>query len=388
AAPLRRKGSVVMAAKDRSTAILDVRPMLRGSEKAVVEAVLGRRPGVEQVEANPVAQTATVVYDPTQTSLADLRPWVQECGMHCAGQSVPNHICDPLLEPDPSDGHDHHPAVAVDPKAPAAAESHPDMAAPSAPPDHAHQDTAAPEHAGHAASAGHAPPAGEAMRSPHEMMGHGGHGAMSMEAMVADMRNRFLVAAIFSVPILLWSPIGREVLGFTAPAPFGLRDDVWSLLLSLPVIFCSCWIFFDGAVRALRARTLDMMVLVAVAVGAGWLYSVVVTLTGGGEVFYEAASVLAAFVLLGHWFEMRARGGANDAIRALLDLAPPRAVVLRDGEPVEVPTMEVVVGDLVLVRPGAKVPVDGVVEAGETDVDESMVTGESVPVRKAPGSAG
>jgi Cu2+-exporting ATPase len=69
-----------------------------------------------------------------------------------------------------------------------------------------------------------------------------------------------------------------------------------------------------------------------VAVGAGWLYSVVVTLTGGGDVFYEAASVLAAFVLLGHWFEMRARGGANDAIRTLLDLAPPTAVVLRDGE--------------------------------------------------------
>src|SRR6266511_6414688 len=110
-------------------------------------------------------------------------------------------------------------------------------------------------------------------------------------------------------------PIGRDVLGFRAAAPFGLRDDVWSLLLSLPVVLYSCWIFFAGAVRALRARTLDMMVLVAVAVGAGWLYSVAVTLSGGGEVFYEAATVLAAFVLLGHWFEMRARGGANEAIR-------------------------------------------------------------------------
>ena len=108
---------------------------------------------------------------------------------------------------------------------------------------------------------------------------------------------------------------------------------MFSLLLSLPVIFYSAWIFFDGAWRALRARTLDMMVLVAVAVGAGWLYSVGVTLTGGGEVFYEAATVLTAFVLLGHWFEMRARGGANDAIRTLLELAPPMAVVLRDGEP-------------------------------------------------------
>jgi P-type Cu2+ transporter len=137
-------------------------------------------------------------------------------------------------------------------------------------------------------------------------MGHGGHGAMSMDDRVRDMRNRFLVAAIFSVPILLWSPIGRDVFGFDVAAPFGLRDDVWSLLLSLPVIFYSCAIFFQGAWAALRARALDMMVLVAVAVGAGWLYSVGVTLTGGGEVFYEAASVLAAFVLLGHWFETRA----------------------------------------------------------------------------------
>jgi P-type Cu2+ transporter len=348
----------------RVTVVLDVRPMLRGSQKAVVEAVLGRRPGVERVEANPVAQTATVTYDPTRTSLAQLRRWVQECGLHCAGQSVPEHLCDPLLEPDPPDGHGHHAAVA-------------DTRPPPAQPDHHHPEPAAGGHAAHAE---------QAVRPPHEVMGHGGHGAMSMAAMVADMRNRFLVAALFSVPILLWSPIGREVLGFEVAAPFGLRDDVFALLLSLPVIFYACWIFFDGAVRALRARTLDMMVLVAVAIGAGWLYSVAVTLTGGGEVFYEAASVLAAFVLLGHWFEMRARGGANDAIRTLLDLAPPQALVIRDGQVVEVPTADIQVGDLLLVRPGAKIATDGVVEDGDSEVDESVVTGESLPVHKGRGS--
>ena len=209
-----------------------------------------------------------------------------------------------------------------------------------------------------------------------------------MAAMVADMRNRFLVAAAFSVPILLWSAIGRDVLGFHAPAPFGLRDDVFGLVLSLPVVFWASWIFFDGAVRALRARTLDMMVLVAVAVGTGWAYSAVVTLTGGGDVFYEAASVLAAFVLLGHWFEMRARGGANDAIRTLLELAPERALVVRGRTTVEIPTSEVVVGDLLLVHPGGKIAVDGVVEAGESDVDESMVTGESLPVTDVVVAAG
>ena len=340
--------------KDRATAVLDVRGLQWASEQAVVAAVLGRRPGVLDVEVNAVGQTATVVFDPRQTSVAELRRWVTECGYHCAGQSVPAHVCDPMLEPDPpGEEHAHHTTTVEMP----------------------------PEQVGHDAVTE------AAERAPHEVMGHGGHGGMSMAAMVADMRNRFLVAALFSIPIVVWSPIGTDVFGLEVPVPFGLREDVWALLLSLPVVFYSSWIFFDGAVRALRARTLDMMVLVAVAIGSGWLYSVYVTLTGGGEVFYEAATVLAAFVLLGHWFEMRARGGANDAIRTLLDLAPPKALVVRDGEPVEISTAEVVAGDLLLVRPGAKIAVDAVVEDGESEVDESMVTGESLPVHKAPGSA-
>jgi P-type Cu2+ transporter len=221
---------------------------------------------------------------------------------------------------------------------------------------------------------------------PSEAMGHGGSAGMSMAAMVRDMRNRFMVALLLSIPILLWSQIGRKVLGFEVAAPFGLRDDLFQLLLSLPVIFYSASIFFDGAVRALRHRTLDMMVLVAVGVGAGWVYSLIVTVRGGGDVFYEASTVLTSFVLLGHWFEMRARGGANDAVRKLLDLAPPRATVIRDGEPVEVATADVVVGDLLLIRPGSKIPADAIVEDGESEVDESMVTGESLPVSKSPGS--
>ncbi|MFF5209559.1 heavy metal translocating P-type ATPase [Streptosporangium sp. NPDC000396] len=374
--------------KERSIAILDVSGLQWASEQNVVEARLGRRPGVLEVEVNPVAQTATVVFDPARTSLVELRAWVIECGYHCAGQSVPSHICDPMDEPDPPvASHGEHHRVAREPGQADAAvlsEHHrPGWRAPVGRAAHdVHTGPSAMDHAEHAAHG-----KAEALPSPHEMMGHGGHAGMSMAAMVADMRNRFLVALLFSIPIVAWSPIGTEVLGLNLPVPFGLHQNVWALLLSLPVIFYSCWIFFEGAVRALRARTLDMMVLVAVAVGAGWLYSVIVTFTGGGEVFYEAATVLAAFVLLGHWFEMRARGGANDAIRALLDLAPPKAVVIRGGEPVEVPTAEVVAGDLLLVRPGAKIPVDGVVENGDSEVDESMVTGESLPVHKQPGSA-
>ncbi|WP_206447737.1 heavy metal translocating P-type ATPase [Agrococcus sp. KRD186] len=331
------------------TAVMEVAGVHWASSKSIAEASLSRRPGVVSVEANPVSQSANVTFDPKVTSIADLTEWIRDCGYHCSGQSVPDHICDPM------------------------------------------EDGAGAERADGSAHAGHADmgPVGERQpvaRDAQEVMGHGGGHGVSMESMIRDMRNRFLVAAILSVPITLWSPIGREVLGFSVPAPFGLRDDVFMLVLSLPVIFYSAWIFFDGAYRALRARTLDMMVLVAVGVGAGWVYSLLVTLTGGGDVFYEAATVLATFVLLGHWVEMRARGGANDAVRTLLELAPSKALVIRDGETIELPTAEVMPGDLMLVRPGSKIPTDGVVEMGESEIDESMVTGESLPVAKSAGS--
>src|SRR5207244_11849619 len=126
------------------------------------------QPGVVSVVANPSAQTATVTYDPGRTSVAALQRWVEECGYHCAGQSVPLAPCERLAEP----------AVIG----------------------------AAGPQAVHAAAPAHA-------MAPDEAMGHGGHAGMSMDAMVRDMRNRFLVAAILSIPIVLWSPIGREVLG-------------------------------------------------------------------------------------------------------------------------------------------------------------------------------
>jgi P-type Cu2+ transporter len=315
------------------TAVLHVGGLHYASEKAVVEQVLARRAGVISVDANPVAQTATVDYDPDVTSVETLREWIVDCGYHCAGQSAPGHVCDPLVAP-----------------------------------DHGPHDREAAARAGDAD--GH---------------GHGGHAGMSMAAMVADMRNRFLVSLIFTIPIVLWSGVGSGLIGSDIATPLGIGRNWWLLGLSLPVVLYSSSIFFTGAWHALRAHTLDMMVLVAVAVGIAFAYSAAVTFGLSGETFYDAAAMLATFVLLGHWFEMRARGGANDAIRTLLDLAPPRAVVIRDGEPVEVPTAEVAVGDALLIRPGAKVPVDAEVIEGRSQVDESAVTGESVPVGKRSG---
>ncbi|WP_436839224.1 heavy metal translocating P-type ATPase [Nocardia brasiliensis] len=382
------------------------------SQANVVTAVLRRRPGVLDVAANPAAHTATVTYDPARTSVPELAQWIRDCGYHCAGRSVPTHLCDPLLEPadahgEPTANHSHsapHTAERDESVPPAQAEHaahglHGGHSEPTAQGGRGENATdrgcaAQSEHAGPTAQGdqgepgGHGEHAGHAAHGEHAShAGHAGHAGMSMADMAADMRNRFVVAAVFSVLVMLWSPMATDMFGVHLPVPFGLRQDVWALVLSVPVIFYSSAIFFTGAVAALRARTLDMMVLVAVGIGAGWLYSLAITATGGGEVFYEASTMLATFVLLGHWFEMRARGGANDAVRTLLDLAPPKAEVIRDGVPVEVPTAEVMVGDLLLVRPGAKVAVDGVVREGDSDVDESMVTGESLPVHKEPGAA-
>ena len=156
-----------------------------------------------------------------------------------------------------------------------------------------------------------------------------------MDQMAAQMRNRFVLALVFTLAILAWSSVGTSVFGHELATPFGLDRNDWQLLLSLPVLYAAR-MFFSGAVQALCQRTLDMNVLVAVAIGVSWLYSAAVTFGLAGDVFYDAGAMLATFVLLGHWFEMRARGGASDAIRTLLDLAPPMAVVLRNGEPAEV----------------------------------------------------
>lgn len=198
--------------------------------------------------------------------------------------------------------------------------------------------------------------------------------------MVLDMRNRFLVSLVFTLPIFAMEPMG---LG--APLlhpPFGLSDDLAMFFLASAAILYPVWPFVVAAWRALRNGVLNMAVLVVLSVGTGYLFSVGATFFFEGQQFYEAASVLLVFILLGHWLEMRARAGASAAIRALLDLAPPMATVLRDGKEVEVATADVALGDIVVLRPGNKLPVDGEVIEGESTIDESMLTGESMPVTK------
>jgi len=186
-------------------------------------------------------------------------------------------------------------------------------------------------------------------------------------------RRRLIVAIVFAAPVL--------VLGMAHGHTAWLQ-----LLLTLPVIFYSGAPFYTGAWTALRHRSANMNTLIALGTGAAFLYSFFDTVRGGHEVYFEAAAVIIALILLGRTLEARARGKASEAIRRLMDLQPPTARVTRDGAESEVPLVDVRVGDLVVVRPGERIPVDGVVRDGESAVDESMLTGESMPVDKAPGA--
>jgi Cu2+-exporting ATPase len=211
-----------------------------------------------------------------------------------------------------------------------------------------------------------------------------GHGAgMDSHAMARDMRDRFWVALLFTLPVLLLSPMAG--LSPLVALPPSANTDVVLFVLASGAILYPVWPFAVDAWHALRRGAANMAVLVMLSVVTGYIFSVGSTFFYGGPQFYEAASMLLVFVLLGHWLEMRARVGATDAIRQLLDLAPRNATVLQDGQELEIPTAEVQVDDLIIVRPGGKIPVDGEVVEGASKVDESTLTGESVPVRKGPG---
>jgi Cu2+-exporting ATPase len=202
-------------------------------------------------------------------------------------------------------------------------------------------------------------------------------------AMERDMRRRFLVALAFSIPVTILA-------GHLPGIPMLVHPPLanWlELALSVPVVWWAGWIFLGGSYHALRSMRLDMSVLIATGVLAAWLSSLYLTVIGQPIAYYEAACMLVTFVLFGHWMEMKSRRGTSDALRALFALVPPTARVVRAGVEVEVPTSDVVVGDLLHLRPGEKIPVDGEVTEGSTDIDEALVTGESRPVRRGPGAA-
>jgi len=199
--------------------------------------------------------------------------------------------------------------------------------------------------------------------------------------MEQDMRRRFWVSLFLSIPIVLYSPLGLNYFKLTLPTP--LPANWLLLILTTPIVFWTGSIFITGTYYSLKARKLNMSVLIATGVLAAYLFSVLLTVARpGSETFYEAAALLVTFVLFGHWMEMRSRRGTSDALRALFNLVPPQAKVIRGGKEIAIPSAEIVHNDVVVLRPGDKVPVDGVIAEGESSIDESLVTGESIPVAK------
>jgi len=378
------------------TSVIEIHDMLSVLSVVGVEKRIGEVPGVESVTVNYAAGSATVRYDETRLHIADIKSGVRQREYDSAAASA-------------GDGHEGHTASGVSPVAPAAAaapKSGPDAAAgdpasaaptaqsheaPGAPPSTppgavpkalpAAPESAAPPAVGHE---GHAAPGAQSAMSAdmaHEM----GHGGKDLPTMVRDMRNRFWICLIFTVPIFVYAPMG----GFFKPPapPFGLELNLWLFFFASAAIIYPSWPFFVSAWRALRKGVLGMAALIVLSVGTGYLFSVGTTFffKEGGQ-FFEAAAVLLVFILLGHWLEMRARAGASSAIKALMNLTPAKASVIRNGAEVEVPTADVLAGEIVVIRPGNKIPVDGTVETGDSLVDESMLTGESMPVQKGPGA--
>src|SRR5437773_1486967 len=214
----------------------------------------------------------------------------------------------------------------------------------------------------------------EALMTSH----HGAH-------MVRDMLRRFIGSAILTVPIVLYSPLGTSLFGRELAPPFRLPHTLLGFVLTSIVVWWGGWPFVSSAWRSLRHGELTMMTLIATGILVSYLYSVAVTFGLPGEMFYDAAAMLTAFSLLGHWLEMRSRFATGRAVEALLNLAPPTARRVRDGREEDVPLDAVALGDILAVRPGDTVPVDGVVTEGSSYVDESMLTGEPIPVAKRPG---
>jgi P-type Cu2+ transporter len=238
-----------------------------------------------------------------------------------------------------------------------------------------------------------APPAhmhghgGDGPEGPHHAAHGPDHGAHAHHAhMVADFRRRFWISLTLTVPILAISAGFWGLLGLEPPLSF--PGDRYALFgCASAVYFYGGWPFLKGFVEELGARRPGMMVLIAVAVSTAYLYSSAVTFGLPGAGFYWELATLIDIMLLGHWIEMKSVMGASGALEALVRLLPAEAHrLLPDGATEDVPVGELKAGDRVLVRPGERVPTDGIIAAGGTSLDESMLTGESQPVEKGKGA--
>src|SRR5215470_7082931 len=326
-----------------------IRNAYDASEYACLERCLHELAGVTHVHLDRTRGIAHLSYDASQTSPEKIQSDVERLGYRCD--------CQPR---EGSQSYGGHPSVGGQDRAPQH-EQHLAMKHDIG----AERETKHDTHAGPVAD--------------HDA--HAGHG----EAMARDMLRRFIVSLILSLPLFLFSHVGA-LLGLHLALPFGLSTEWFEFLLVTPVVWWGGYPFISAATRALRQGEVTMMTLIALGILVSYFYSVAATFLFAGEVFYEAAAMLTTFSLAGHWLEMRSRFATGRAVEALLKLAPATARVKHGAEEIEIPLEQVAVGDEIVVRPGDRVPVDGQVVSGSSYVDESMITGEPVPVPKTTGA--
>ena len=243
---------------------------------------------------------------------------------------------------------------------------HPEVAAHA--PGGAHEEGAA--HAGH-----------DAHHAEHDAQ-HAGHDTHAGHS-VAMFRDKFWITLLLTVPTLIWGEMVPRLLGFTPPAVPGAR---WiPVVFRTAVYFYGGWVFVRGAWRELADRRPGMMTLISLAITVAFVFSLAVTFGFSGMPLWWELASLVTIMLLGHWMEMRSISQAQGALEELAKLLPDSATRIENDRPVDVPLSALRDGDLVLVRPGASVPADGVVREGRSSVDESMITGESRLVEKGAG---
>ena len=241
--------------------------------------------------------------------------------------------------------------------------------------EHHHDHSASPAPS-HTAS----PPHSKSQDSHDEHGGHDRHAGHSVEM----FRDRFWLTLTLTIPTLVWSEMIQHWFGFQAPSFSG--SQYIPALFGTAVYLYGGWVFLAGGIRELRDRLPGMMTLISLAISVAFFFSLAVTLGYPGDALWWELATLVTIMLLGHWIEMRSIFQASGALKELAKLLPSTAARIVDERIEDVPISALRESDLVLVRPGASVPADGLVRSGKSDVNESMITGESAPVQKTEGS--
>ena len=316
--------------------ILPIQGMHCASCAMTIEKSLKKVQGVKSANVNFASEKATVEYDEQQSSIGDFKKAVKDSGYE-------------VIEEPSGDEMSHH--------------------------EHGQSHETMPD---------------EQMNHKTTESGGHDHAAMLKEAEIKKLRNKFILAAIISVLVLIGS-FQKFFPGLSEIPEQLMFYILW--ILTTPVLFWSGAQFFTGTWRGLKHFRANMDTLIAMGTTAAYLYSLVATLfpqifESAGQkinVYYDTTAVIVALIILGKYLEARAKGKASAAIKKLAGLQAKTARVIRNGQEVQVPVDRVEVGDVIFVKPGEKIPVDGVIKEGSSSIDESMITGESIPVDKKPG---